>query len=197
MEKNNLAIVVLAAGEGSRLKKVKQLLPYKTTTLLGQALQNALNVNPALVVCVLGAHSGEIKNANVIPEGVKTCLNPDWSSGMGSSIRCGIKKALELNPSLGAVLITLADQPHVSDAFLQQLMLLGTQNPEKMIATSYSESPGVPALFPNIYFSELMQLEGKTGAKKILQSNPEMVVQITPDFTNLDIDTPEDYQSLL
>ncbi len=54
-ETENIAVVILAAGESSRMKQAKQLLPWGTSTLLGNAIKEALESNSEKVYVVLGA----------------------------------------------------------------------------------------------------------------------------------------------
>ena len=56
VEKNKLAVLILAAGASSRMGKPKQLLPWKNTTLLGHAIAQAKKVSTAVFV-VLGANA--------------------------------------------------------------------------------------------------------------------------------------------
>ncbi|MBG7631334.1 MAG: NTP transferase domain-containing protein, partial [Bacteroidetes bacterium] len=53
----NIAMLILAAGESKRMNGIKQLLPWKNTTLLGNAIEQGLNSNVNLVYVVLGANS--------------------------------------------------------------------------------------------------------------------------------------------
>ena len=54
-ETENIAVVILAAGESSRMQQSKQLLPWGTSTLLGNAINEALESNSEKVYVVLGA----------------------------------------------------------------------------------------------------------------------------------------------
>ena len=87
---SKISIIVLAAGESSRMQQVKQLLQYNNTTMLAHVLETAINVKSSGVICVLGAHHEEILSRKIIPNQVRIKINKDWSTGMGSSIACGI-----------------------------------------------------------------------------------------------------------
>ena len=66
-----------------------------------------------------------------------------------------------------------------------------------IIATHYEKTLGIPVLFSSSFFSELIELKGDKGAKKIINKYPELVKKI--DFTQgkIDLDTVEDYQQLI
>lgn len=193
---SKIAIIVLAAGAGTRMKQVKQLLPYKKTTLLGHALEIGLNTKAHHVVCVLGAHASEIQK-KVDFSRVFVTINSDWSSGMGSSINAGVAYAEKQMADLDAVLITLADQPFVSSAYLDNIITQAQHYPGNIIASTYKTSVGVPALFPKFYFEALKALKGKQGAKNLLETHHKDVVPLQPDFRNMDIDTLEDYKNII
>ena len=93
-------------------------------------------------------------------------------------------------------LFTLADQPFVTAKYLN-LILENTLDAVKICASQYQDTIGVPVLFPKKYFVDLQKLEGEQGAKKLLTIYQHQVITVSPDFINLDIDTPEDYKKWL
>ena len=58
---DKIAILILAAGSASRMGKVKQLLSYKHTTLLGHAIEQALKTPADGIYCILGADASVIQ----------------------------------------------------------------------------------------------------------------------------------------
>jgi len=189
----NIAILILAAGAASRMGSIKQLLPWKTTTLLGNAITNAKTITNNVYV-VLGANAQEIKNKTVAE--VTYINNSDWSSGLGSSIACGVEAIVNKGQYAG-VLIMLADQPLVDVNYINKLIDLFTKNDKGIIATNYSEKIGVPVIFNKTYFKELRNLKNDFGAKYILKNYNEDIISINPNGKEKDIDTPDDYQELL
>src|SRR5215213_854940 len=96
--KSNIGVILLAAGDSSRLGSPKQLLVHDGRTLLQNSLQvaHASNAHPSVVV--LGANADKIKKEL---DGLDTqiVVNYDWQEGMASSIRCGVKALVEISPS--------------------------------------------------------------------------------------------------
>jgi len=189
----NIAILILAAGAASRMGSIKQLLPWKTTTLLGNAITNAKTITNNVYV-VLGANAQEIKNKTVAE--VTYINNSDWSSGLGSSIACGVEAIVNKGQYAG-VLIMLADQPLVDVNYINKLIDLFTKNDKGIIATNYGKKMGVPVIFNKTYFKELRNLKNDFGAKYILKNYNEDIISINPNGKEKDIDTPDDYQELL
>ena len=189
----NVGVLLLAAGTSSRLQgEVKQLLKVGNKSLLNIAIENAQKVTPENVFCVLGANAQKIKSQ--IP--CTTCtiiFNANFDKGLSSSIVCGIQYIEKRNPTLNAVLLLLADQPEVDVTYLSALVEAHQKKPSKIIATSYLNSLGVPAIFPKKYFKELQLLKGDFGAKMFLKEHCLEVITIQRENSFIDIDTKEDY----
>lgn len=188
-----IAILILAAGNSARMQeKIKQLLPWKKTTLLGNAIEQALKVKQDVYV-ILGAHSGRIKKSL---QGLEIHLleHKEWEKGIGSTIAYGLTYVKE-QKKYNAVFIQLADQPLMNSRYLNKMLQFYQRNPTKIIATKYSISPGVPAIFGREHWEALMALSGDSGAKQLLKSKE--VITMDPKDKAVDIDTWSDYQKLL
>lgn len=174
--------------------KIKQLLPWKETTLLGHATQEAKKISESTVV-VLGAHAHTIQKN--IPQDVETVVNPDWGKGMGSSISTGIKHLMGLGPLPGAILIMLGDQPFLGEAHLRALLDRFNTGRFKIVGTSYGDRLGVPAIFDGSLAGELSLLDRDFGARHIIEKHGNLAVGVFPLGKELDIDTLESYDRAL
>jgi len=188
------AILILAAGSASRMGKIKQLLPYKNTTLLEWAIEQAQKSTVKDVFCVLGANKDVIEK-QLSTKTVEVIYNPNYKDGLSTSIVTGIDFLQEHN--FDNTLIMLADQPHVTSEYLNSLIEVSKNNPSSIIASSYQGSVGVPAVFPKKYFYHLLSLKADKGAKNFLLQHNNNVIKVNSSQNLLDIDTPEDYQHLL
>ena len=65
-------------------------------------------------------------------------------------------------------------------------------HPSYIVAAQYNGVLGAPVIFPKQYFSQLSQLEGDKGAKKLLQQNIRQTISLSIPEAAFDIDTPED-----
>jgi molybdenum cofactor cytidylyltransferase len=189
-------IIILAAGSSSRMGQAKQQLVYQEKTLLQLAIQAAIGVDDAKVLVVLGADHQTIM-ADVDSKLVSIVVNPDWEQGMASSIRAGIAALQELYPQIESALIMLCDQPFVDAALLQQLVDASVQNPDLIVASAYQNTVGVPVLLGKHWFDKLVTLQGQEGAKQLLMQHPDNVIAVPFEKGGIDIDTPQDYKSLL
>ncbi|TMM57343.1 nucleotidyltransferase family protein [Maribacter algarum] len=196
-EKSNIAILVLAAGESSRMgEKVKQILPWKDTTLLGNALEQAKTSMVDAIFVVLGAYEEKIM-AEVQLESIAIIKNHNWKDGLGSSIAAGIEHFSSKALSFDALLIMLADQPLIDSNYLNKMMGNWRGNPSKIITTQYESRMGVPAIFGKEYFTELQKLNKDFGAKDIIASHKDAILALNPEGKEIDIDSWETYQEIL
>lgn len=190
------AIIILAAGTSSRLGRPKQTLQYKEGSLLRHAIKAAVDSAIGPVYVVTGANEEEIC-ANIENEAVTIVANKDYNEGVASSIRAGVAYASHGSPDLEAVILTVCDQPYVDENVLKNLFKKKTVSGKPIVACSYDETIGVPALFDRSLFSELLQLKNEEGGKKVLFKHPDLVAVIPFPDGNIDIDTRADYDALI
>lgn len=191
----NIGAVILAAGSSSRLGRPKQLVEFKDNTLLQHTIDCVTEacINPA--VLVLGANFDNILN-QTDTQHVTVLKNDEWQEGIASSIRCGLQKSLELNPSLQHILYLLSDQPYINTDLIRTLTSNHTSDGHEITACIYKNNIGVPALFSESLFSRLMQLQGDIGAKKIMMEHRDIVQTIQFDDGSFDVDTEDDVSKL-
>lgn len=186
------AAILLAAGQASRMGRPKQLLEFQGMTLLEMALRKARQAGYAPLLVIGGAYQDEIEKlcGEVLPD-VLFCNNPNWTTGMGSSIACGIRHLLEIMPDTPGALVFLADQPLIRTEQLEEMRKQWEATTPPYVAAFYRDKPGAPALFSHSLFAELMQLHGEAGAKSLFFSYPGE--QFLLPEAAFDMDTPEDW----
>ncbi|WP_158857305.1 nucleotidyltransferase family protein [Lunatibacter salilacus] len=189
------ALLILGAGNSSRLGRPKQLLGMKNTTLLNHTLQEALKVSCQVRVLVLGAYQKEIQ-AKITPTDTEILFNKNWENGMASSIQVGLNWLIDhYDPD--QVLILLCDQPFVDQKLLEKLISQKSNVKKGIVGSAYAGTVGVPVLFERKYFPELLALKGKEGAKKLLKKFGEDVGSINFPKGNVDIDTETDFDAYM
>jgi molybdenum cofactor cytidylyltransferase len=187
-------IVILAAGNSSRMGETKQLMKYKGKTFLQHIIGEAKNANLEPVICITGFQSDLIRE-NITGMGVSVVYNARWPEGMGSGIVAGINQLLLWE--VDAVILAVSDQPYVSSRLFETMQQLKNQSGKGIIACSYAGILGTPVLFGNVYFSQLKSLDGNQGAKNIVKANLSDVCPVEFEKGNIDIDTKEDYEHLI
>jgi molybdenum cofactor cytidylyltransferase len=195
MSNKKTGIILLAAGGSRRLGSPKQLVSFEGTSLIKHVAVTALIADyPAVVV--LGA-SAEKVGRELTDLAVERVVNKEWKSGISSSIRKGLRALRSGHPELEAVIVMLCDQPQVSPENIERLVEKYTQTGMPVVASYYSGSAGVPALFGYEMFGELLALEGDQGAKGLIRKYEDTLVTTVPNpEAAFDIDTPEDVKQL-
>ena len=143
-----VAGVLLAAGEGSRFGQPKALVELGGQTLAerGVELLRAGGADPILVVT--GA-------APVQVSGTQTVYNPDWRTGMGSSLRVALQALT--GTDAGAAVVALADQPLVGPQAVARLIAAYRDGASVAVAT-YDGQPRNPVLLAREHWPEVIAL---------------------------------------
>ena len=189
-----MALLLLAAGASTRMGQPKQLLPYHGRTLLRHAAQTAAATGCNPLVLVTGAlHEALAAEVTDLP--FQVIHNPDWQSGMASSIQAGLAAVAAAQPA--AYLIMLSDQPLVTPELLLQIMALQQQSQAPIVAATYGNTLGVPAVFSQAMLPALHRLRGAEGANRLIAALGAAVGRIPFPEGLLDVDTPAQYASLL
>ncbi len=141
-----VAALILAAGGSTRMGSPKQLLPIGDHSLIRHVVDVAISAGCSPIRVVLGAQSETIIKQLEIPN-VEILLNPDWSHGIGTSIRAGMA---HLPPTIDAILILLCDQPLITPDHLRALIAAHEQQQKPLCACLYPDtSAGPPRSSPN------------------------------------------------
>ncbi len=195
--KFNIATLILSAGQSSRMKEPKQLLTYKNTTLLDHICQHMVDIQASECsrFCVTGYQRKKIEEV-LMPYKITPIYNPNFRSGMSSSIVSGIKHLIK-QESIDAVLIVLSDQPTIPLSHFQKMIKSYEVANKNIVSTSYDSSYGAPAIFSKSLFPELLKLSQDQGAKKLIKQKAEDTFFIHCSEAVNDIDTLEDYKKLI
>jgi nicotine blue oxidoreductase len=193
----SVAGILLAAGGGSRLGRPKALVEIGGQTLAarGAGLLRAGGVAP--IVVVTGA-------APVDLPGVTLVTNPDWRTGMGSSLVAGLTAVRDLPPDgldgpdgaggCDAAVIALADQPLVGAEAVRRLVAAHAAGASVAVA-AYDGRARNPVLIGREHWAEVLATTtGDAGARPFLRAHPDLVTVVDCTGTGRpdDIDTPAD-----
>ena len=174
----------------------KQLLPIQGISLLQHLSKMAIASMCDPVLVVLGANAQQIRpEIEDLP--LRIIENQHWQAGMGTSISSGLGSLLEREPALNAVLILVCDQPFVSTSLIDRIVEVYKSDSHQIVATGYLEAVGVPALFSDRYFPELLKLDADSGARRIIQKYLHETYIIDFPKGAIDLDTPDQYQVFL
>lgn len=190
---SKIAILIMAAGESTRMGRPKQLLEWKDSNLLNHSISKVTQLKPDDVFVVLGANSDFIKS-KIESKQVNILTNKNWKKGLGNSIGFGVYTISKALQDIKGILVMLADQPLIEKDYYAFLINRFTPDSHQILATEYSDGKlGVPALFDKTYFQELSDLNSEFGAKHIIQKYSDNVESVKNAQANIDIDTFSQY----
>jgi len=190
-----IAAIILSAGQSKRMDRPKQLLSFKGITLIEDVILKLEALDLEKIICITG-HQNEQIEKHIASFDIECLYNEHYKNGISSSIASGIsylKESLIINGAL----IVLTDQPLIPKSHYQLLINTFKNNKQKIIATSYKETYGVPAIFDQSLFPKLVALKKDQGAKSLIKELINEVVLVECKEAANDIDTIEDYKNLI
>jgi molybdenum cofactor cytidylyltransferase len=196
LPKNQIAAIILAAGASTRMGTPKQLLPWQGQSLLRSITETAIAAHCHPIIVVLGAYSAQIK-PELCNLPVQVVDNPEWQTGMGSSISKGVQALLNQNIIIDATILLLCDQPLVSQHTIQQMKSIYEATNQSIVASTYENTVGAPVLFQAKLFPELANLHQLEGAKTVIQRHIGSVAMFDFPQGAIDLDSPQEYQLML
>ncbi len=181
------------------MRQPKQLLPIGNETLLQHIATEITDIPSTLPVAILGAFAEQIKlNLSEISPTLRICTNSSYATGIGSSIKAGLKYALEISDDIGAALIITCDQPYLTSSHIRLMIDEYRKFSPLLVASSYATTVGVPALFDRQLFQKLLGLNPEEGAKRIINEVDTAKKLIIPlPNGEIDLDTPDDYNNYM
>jgi nicotine blue oxidoreductase len=185
---NQVAGVLLAAGEGKRLGTPKAVVELGGRRLVDRGVDLLRDGGAAPVLVVTGA-------ARVTVPGARTVHNPDWPTGMGSSLAAGLRALPE---DCAAAVIALVDQPLIGAAAVQRLIAAYLAGAEIVVA-AYHGAPRNPVLLARGHWAGALKAAvGDAGARPYLRAHPGLVTRVECADTGRpdDVDTPGDLARL-
>jgi molybdenum cofactor cytidylyltransferase len=188
-ETDDVAAVVLAAGESRRFGGRKQLARLEGRTLLEHVLlgADAAGLRPIIAVVPVwltrpaGASDELIWIRNPVPE-----------LGLSHSLQLGLTA---VPPRIAAAIILLGDQPTVATETIGTLLAARGKRP--IVAGRADGVLAPPLLIERSLFAMAKELRGDIGLREVLTAHPKWVTAVDVGAHAPDVDTPDDLADLL
>ncbi|MFD2419579.1 nucleotidyltransferase family protein [Amycolatopsis pigmentata] len=179
--------LLLAAGAGRRFGRPKALVELHGEPLLLRALRVLADGGCDPLHVVLGARAEEARA--LLPDPSIAVEAPDWATGMGASLRTGLRS---LSGDADAVLVHLVDLPGIGAEVIARLRALAT--PDIVARACYDGVPGHPVLFGRRWWTGIADsARGDRGARDWLAGRPDLLLVDCSDLgSGADVDTPSD-----
>jgi molybdenum cofactor cytidylyltransferase len=192
---SDVAAIVLAAGRSQRMGAFKPLLPFGSTTVIENCIENLRGGGVETIVVVLGQgrNAEELKN-HLTNARISFAVNPDPHSQMSASIACGLRQVPE---TTRAVLINPADHAAVPAEVVAALIREWRQGGQ-LVKPIWSERGGHPVLVDLSFRNELLALDPNGGLKAFFSLHQDQVrrVPVHSNFIARDMNTWDDYAAL-
>jgi molybdenum cofactor cytidylyltransferase len=189
-----VAAILLAAGQSSRMGAFKPLLPWGSKTVIESCIDYLQRGGVETIVVVLGHRAPEIKE-KLRDSAVLFALNAEPESEMSESIACGVQ---ELPPACAATLITPTDYPAIPAEVVVALINSWRTRAAKLLAPKYEGRGGHPVLIDLCFREQLLRLDPQRGLRELFDAHRAEVLRVAVDspFVARDIDTWDDYRAL-
>jgi molybdenum cofactor cytidylyltransferase len=184
--------IILAAGESKRMGEPKMLLPFGGKTIIEAVTESVVSSEVEGSLVVVGAERERIEE-KIKDYGIKIVFNPDFRSGMLSSVQCGFKAVPE---GTRAVLIVLGDQPRISSGIINQLIEASKKTGKGIVLPVFEGERGHPVIIDMKYREEVENLRPDIGLRGTVYSHPEDILEVEVDTASIlkDIDDAADYK---
>lgn len=189
-----VAAIILAAGQSSRLRRPKQLVPFRGFTLIKNAVYAALFSQCEWVMVIIGAFHLRVRRELRYLD-VDVVRSSLWHRGMGATLKSGVEFAMSSQPELDGFLFLLCDQPFLSEDHIDD-MVKAFNDGHRLVASRFADTFGVPALIGKEYAEELLAMDDKQGAKHFLTKYTTSLKLIDFNGGEVDVDTPSDVEAL-
>lgn len=193
-----LSAIILAAGYSSRMGELKAALPLGNATVLSQCCRLFCDAGIDELIVVTGYKAGDITTI-ARDAGARIAHNPDFATGMYSSIRAGVA---QLNPESEAFFLLPVDIPLVRSGTVRLLANAFAANPAQILYPVFADRRGHPPLLGRAVCAAIRQQNQVDGGLRAILAgmeteHPGMVrdVQAADANIHIDMDTPDEYIS--
>jgi molybdenum cofactor cytidylyltransferase len=187
----SVAAIVLAAGRSTRMGPANKLLADIGGAPMVRCVVEAALASLARPVVAVTGHQGSGVAAVLSGLDVTLVANPDYATGLSSSLKAGVRALPE---SCAGALVILGDMPRITPEHLDKLIAaFRAERGVPIIVPVHQGRQGNPVLWPARHFSALLQLEGDAGGKRLIAAHASDVreVDLGTGAIFADVDTPE------
>ena len=127
---------------------------------------------------------------------VRLVNNPDYGEGLGSSLKAGITA---VPADADGAIVCLGDMPQVDSQLIDRL--IAAFDPERgalVVVPTFDGRRGNPVVWSRRFFHDLMSIAGDIGARHLIGSYAEAVVEVpvAGEAALTDVDTPESFSAV-
>ncbi len=184
--------VILAAGESARFGRDKLSLRLGSKSVIEHAIGNFLMDPIEEIIVVTGKYRpATFPYPDTSP--VRWVNNPNYASGMGSSVKVGIG---QLHSKPRAVFVTPADIPLIQPDTIQKMISVFDDG--RIVIPTYRGKKGHPVLLGYDVALQCLTARKEKVLYEVIADNSHAVTLLTVEDEGilLDIDNKEDFEAL-
>ena len=187
----NLSAVIPAAGFSSRMKQFKPLLPLGDKTIIERVI-DLFKAHQISDIIVVTGHNRNALEPVVEKAGALSVFNPDFESGMLSSIQKGVGAT---RPENAGFFLLPVDIPALRPSTIGTLI----QNFDKdqILLPCFNEATGHPPLIPSGLKADILNLSARSTLRDLLLSHPNRTIPVYDRGILMDADDKNGYEAVL
>ncbi|MHC4112372.1 MAG: nucleotidyltransferase family protein [Planctomycetota bacterium] len=184
--------IILAAGQSKRMGKPKPLLRFNDTTFLEHIISVLKSCDVDKITVVLGTEADTIQQSADL-SGTNIVINKDYRKGQLSSLIAAIKESPQ---DTEALLLCLVDNPFITEEVINKIVRKFKETKSPIIVPVFNKERGHPTLFSKSLFNELLNAPEEKGARHVLYSNEDKVLELDVSERGIliGINTEDDYK---
>lgn len=187
-----ISLVILAAGESTRMKENKLLLKLGGETLIERVVKTVKGSSADEVIVVLG-HEAEKVREQLVKLDCKVVVNENYMRGQSESVKVGLAAVAS---SAEAVMILPADVALIDAESINSVIDEHRKSKSHIVIASHKHQSGHPILLDRALFQEVSQIdESALGLKAVINRHRSEVkyVEVGTENVLIDIDTREEF----
>jgi len=189
-----VAALILGAGSSQRFGTENKLLHHVVDAkpMICSVVEAVLGSSVSASLLVTGHEAKAVEDA-VSQYAIDSCHSPGYAGGLANSLAAGISRL----QGYDAVLVCLADMPHVSSDVINQITSAHADGvTDKIVIPVFDGRRGNPVMIGQTFFDSLLQHEGDSGARYLVNQYPEKVLEVEVDSDSVlrDYDTQQALQ---
>lgn len=193
---SRIAAIILAAGSSHRFGTDNKLLQdLGGKPIVAHVAEAACSVEAFDTVYAVTGNDRERVERALGRHRVYVVYNPDFATGMASSLKTGIDAARHAGAT--HAMVFLGDMPLIRADALNTLIDVSARNPAAAIRAVHGGNPGNPVILPAAVFDSVSALNGDEGARALFADGCVAVIDVELDRSvTTDVDTPEALEAL-
>ncbi|MGE5297373.1 MAG: nucleotidyltransferase family protein [Solirubrobacterales bacterium] len=185
--------IILAGGLSRRMGRPKPLLRFsEDRTFLDQIVAILRSSQVDRITAVLGAHA-ELVQQSIDSSGARVVVNRECEKGQLSSLIVGLTS---LPADSEAIVLCLVDNPLVTVETVDRLVAAFRKTGNPIVIPIHEGKRGHPTVFGASLFQELIEAPASEGAKYVVRSHADQVLEldVSDVAVTIGIDTPQQYR---